>query len=170
MPFTPIHLGPGLAFKALGGHRVSFMVFGGAQVLMDIEPLLGILQDTPVLHGPSHTVAGALVIGSLAWLSGKPVSALVLDILKIPHAPITWRAAFAGAYLGTFSHILLDAVMHADMRPWWPLGAGNPLLHAIGIDALHLACAGAGVLGLGLLAAKAARDRHRQRTRTPISG
>lgn len=36
MPFTPIHLGPGAACKAIGGRHFSFMVFGGAQVLMDI--------------------------------------------------------------------------------------------------------------------------------------
>ena len=40
MPFTPIHLGPGAACKAIGGRHFRFMVFGGAQVLMDIEPLL----------------------------------------------------------------------------------------------------------------------------------
>ena len=39
MPFTPIHLGPGAALKAIGGRHFSFMVFGGSQVLMDIEPL-----------------------------------------------------------------------------------------------------------------------------------
>ena len=63
MPFTPIHLGPGAACKAIGDRHFSFMVFGGAQVLMDIEPLLGIIQGWDVLHGYSHTLAGALVIG-----------------------------------------------------------------------------------------------------------
>ena len=32
MPFTPFHLGPGLAIKALGGHRISLLVFAGTQV------------------------------------------------------------------------------------------------------------------------------------------
>lgn len=102
MPFTPIHLGPGLAFKALGGRYVSFMVFSGTQVLMDIEPLLGILQDKPVLHGVSHTLAGAVAIGMLAGAIGKPVSSTVLRRLNIPHAPLTWAASFAGALLGSF--------------------------------------------------------------------
>ncbi len=31
MPFTLIHMGPGAAFKALGGRRFSLMVFGFAQ-------------------------------------------------------------------------------------------------------------------------------------------
>ena len=72
MPFTPIHLGPGLAFKALGGRHFSFMVFGGAQVLMDLEPLIGILQDRDVLHGVTHTWLGALVIGSVAAVKESP--------------------------------------------------------------------------------------------------
>ena len=32
MPFTPVHLGPGLALKALGGRHFRLMVFAGAQV------------------------------------------------------------------------------------------------------------------------------------------
>ena len=66
MPFTPFHLGPGAAFKAIGGKHFSFMVFGGTQVLMDIEPLVAILRGSPVLHGVTHTILGALVIGLVA--------------------------------------------------------------------------------------------------------
>jgi hypothetical protein len=62
MPFTPFHLGPGAAFKAIGGKHFSFMVFGGTQVLMDIEPLVAILRGSPVLHGVTHTILGALVL------------------------------------------------------------------------------------------------------------
>jgi hypothetical protein len=78
MPFTPFHLGPGAAFKAIGGRHFSFMVFGGSQVLMDIEPLIGILRGSAVLHGYTHTLAGALGIGALAALIGKPISSFVL--------------------------------------------------------------------------------------------
>lgn len=140
MPFTPFHLGPGLVFKAIGGRHVSFMVFGGAQVMMDIEPLVGIVRNWPVLHGYTHTLLGALVIGAAAGIIGRPISAWVLQRLKIPHAPFTWFASFAGAFLGTFSHVLLDAVMHSDMAPWWPLATGNPLLGLVDIDHLHIAC------------------------------
>ena len=80
MPFTPIHLGPGLAFKAIGGRSFSFMVFGGAQVLMDIEPLVGILRGWPVLHGYTHTVLGALAIGTVAGIIGRPISDLALRV------------------------------------------------------------------------------------------
>ena len=148
MPFTPIHLGPGLAFKALGGRHFSFMVFGGAQVLMDLEPLIGILQNRDVLHGVTHTWLGALVIGSVAAVIGKPISTMVLRWRKIAHPPLTWLAAMAGAYAGTFSYVLVDAIMHARMAPAWRVLRGNPMLDLISIDQLHLACLAAGVLGL----------------------
>ncbi len=78
MPFTPFHLGPGAAFKAVGGKHFSFMVFGGAQVLMDIEPLVAIVQGWPILHGVTHTILGALVIGLVAGAIGRPISEFVL--------------------------------------------------------------------------------------------
>lgn len=158
MPFTPIHLGPGLLIKAIGGRHVSFMVFGGAQVLMDIEPLIGIVQDAPVLHGVTHTLPGALVIGSIAGIIGRPISMWALDLLGIRHRPFTWAASFAGAYLGTLSHVLLDAIMHFDMAPLWPLAHGNPLRGWISIDQLHAACAVAGIAGIALIAVRARRD------------
>lgn len=155
MPFTPFHLGAGALFKAIGRRHVSFMVFGGTQVLMDIEPLIGLIQNKPILHGYSHTIAGALLIGLVAALTGRPISAFVLRLLSIPHYPLTWRAAFTGALLGSFSHIVLDAVMHHDINPWWPLVNGNALLGIIPHNALHLLCIGIGVLSGAIVAAHA---------------
>ena len=45
MPFTPLHLGVGACCKAVGQRRFSFMIFAGTQVLMDIEPLLGLIYN-----------------------------------------------------------------------------------------------------------------------------
>lgn len=161
MPFTPFHLGPGAVFKAIGGRHFSFLVFGGAQVLMDLEPLAGIVRGAPVLHGYSHTVAGALAIGIVAALLGRPISNRVLAGLPGVHAPLTWTAAFAGALAGTFSHIVLDAVMHDDMRPWWPLSEANGLLHVVSVDRLQMGCAVAGGAAALLLAVRALGRRSR---------
>ncbi len=144
-------------FKAIGGERFSFMVFGGSQVLMDIEPLIGIIQGWPVLHGYTHTLAGALAIGVVAALTGKPVSNFVLRLFGRLHHPVTWSAAFTGALAGSFSHIIFDAIMHADMRPWWPLGDGNGLLGVMSLGSLHLLCLALGVAGGLLYLARAPR-------------
>ena len=126
MPFTPFHLGPGAAVKAVGGRHFSFMVFGGVQVLMDIEPLVAIVQGWPILHGVTHTILGALVIGLVAGAIGRPISEFVLGLLRIPHHPITWPVSFLSGLIGTYSHIALDAVMHRDMDPLWPLPPAIP--------------------------------------------
>jgi len=155
MPFTPVHLGPGLAFKAIGGRHFSFMVFGGSQVLMDLEPLMGLIQNKAILHGYTHTVLGALCIGLVAGSIGRPVSAFVLALLHIKPHPFTWAASFSGAFIGTYSHIGLDAVMHSDMNPWWPIIQGNGLLGVISVGWLHMLCLALGVLGACILVGKA---------------
>jgi len=134
------------------------MVFGGAQVLMDIEPLIGILQENAILHGDTHTLAGAAVIGLAAALTGRPISALVLRLLTIPHYPFTWLVCFTGAFMGTFSHIGFDAVMHSDMNPWWPLAQGNGLLAIIPVGLLHMLCFGLGIVGSVIIAIRASRN------------
>jgi hypothetical protein len=161
MPFTPVHLGPGLVFKAIGGRHFSFMVFGGAQVLMDIEPLLGILYDWPVLHGRTHSFVGATLIGIVAGLTGRPVGLPVLRWLDIPHLPFSWKASFIGAFVGTYSHVVLDAIMHADSEPLWPFAAGNPWLGALSMEHLHLACFVAAAIGLAAVGGRALVRRHR---------
>lgn len=128
------------------------MVFGGSQVMMDIEPLIGIILDKPILHGYTHTILGALLIGLVAAVIGKPISSLVLKHLKIPHFPFTWIAAFSGALVGTFSHIGFDAVMHSDMNPLWPAAQGNGLLGIVSIDELHLLCLALGIGGALVIA------------------
>src|SRR5262245_27513917 len=120
MPFTPFHLGPGAVFKAAAGRRFSFMVFGGCEVLMDIEPLIHMVRGDTLLHGPTHTISGALVIGAAAGSIGKPISEAVLRMLAIPYYPFTWPSSFVAAFAGTFSHIALDAVMHTDIEPLAP--------------------------------------------------
>jgi membrane-bound metal-dependent hydrolase YbcI (DUF457 family) len=154
MPFTPIHLGPGAAFKAICGKHFSFMVFGGSQVLMDIEPLIGMIQGKDILHGYTHTILGAFLIGLVAAIIGKPISAFALKFLKVQHYPLTWLASFTGAYIGTFSHIGFDAIMHSDMNPLWPITQGNSLLGSISIGSLHMLCLALGLFGSLIITGK----------------
>jgi len=151
MPFTPFHLGPGALFKAIGGDRFSFIIFGGSQILMDLEPLVRIIRGDAVLHGISHTVLGAFVIALASAAAGRPIGNAVLRHSSTEARPIGWAVATASAFIGTYSHIALDAVMHRDMNPFWPIAYGNNLLGLIPLGRLHVLCVMSGVLGASLI-------------------
>ena len=163
MPFTPFHMGPGMALKALAGRHLSLVAFGGAQVAIDIEPLVRMLRDDAVLHGPTHTYAGALGVAVLAfpllWLSYAGMARVWNGLIDGSMRP-AWRMpsrpsvlpVVSGLLLGTFSHVAIDSIMHADMRPGWPFTDTNPTYAAISISALHTGCVAVGVIGIAVFA------------------
>ena len=174
MPITPFHLGPGLAVKAVAGDRFSLMVFAFSQAMMDIEPAVRILRGDGTLHGVTHTYLGATVVAVIAMVVGRPVCQLLLrSVTPDPHSAllnwvfrdthISWRAAAGGAFVGTYSHVLLDSIMHADMRPLAPWSPHNSLLHAMPMGTLHVACVASGVLGMLLMALLYFAGRYRWR-------
>lgn len=160
MPFTPFHMGPGLALKAIGGRRFSVLVFGIAQVAMDIEPLIGMLRNWDVLHGWTHTYAGATLIAVPVMLLAPALCRPILRYwnhqlkchglgwLRSPEN-ITRAAAATGAFLGTWTHVALDSIMHTDIVPLSPWSTVNALQGWISINLLHVACIGAGLAGIG---------------------
>ena len=58
-------MGAALIVKPGLNQKFSIITFGIAQIAMDIEPGIGMLTDADVLHGPTHTVLGALIIACL---------------------------------------------------------------------------------------------------------
>ena len=151
MPFTPFHMGPGLLFKALLQGSFSMMVFGWTQVIMDIQPLIVMLTDSGHLHGFSHTFVGATLIGITCALTGKYAAEFGLRLLcETCYLAISWPVASVSAFIGSTSHVLLDAVMHDDLAPFAPFTLSNPFLGWLSIDALHLFCLYSGLLGVVL--------------------
>lgn len=158
MPFTPFHMGPALAIKAGADRHFSLLAFGFAQVAMDIEPLVGIIRGSAVLHGVSHTYLGALVIGLLAslltYFIGPPIirfyNRKVIgsgDAWLICPEHIPTGIIAVSAFIGTFSHVLLDSFMHDDMQPFWPLSTSNSLLWFVPWQQVYQACFWLGVSG-----------------------
>lgn len=161
MPFTPFHMGAALIIKPALNRHFSVIAFGLAQIAMDIEPGLGMLTGNAVLHGPTHTLLGATVIGGLLALLLIFVPVLVNGILNIVNkevslsglgwltepSPTTKTAIVSGAFLGTFTHIALDAMMHLDMHPFAPFSQANPLLYLLTHDNIYWLCTVLGITG-----------------------
>lgn len=154
MPFTPVHMGPGLLIKSVLQGSFSLMVFGWAQIIMDIQPLFVMITGGGYLHGFSHTYIGASLLAIFASLTGKQASEYGLIVLGIAKKEnpivIKWWIVFISAFIGTFSHVFLDSIMHSDVQPFFPLFLENKLLGIITINQLHQWCLYSGLVGAGL--------------------
>ena len=71
-------MGAALMAKPGLNRNFSVITFGIAQVAMDIEPGVGMLTGSVVLHGPSHTILGALVIAYLVMLIAPSICSYLL--------------------------------------------------------------------------------------------
>jgi hypothetical protein len=148
VPFTPLHMGPGIAIKVVMQRKFSLMVFGWSQIVIDLQPLHAMITGTGELHGFSHTYVGATLIGLFCALSGKYLGELGLRIIREPqHLPISWSVSFISAYIGTYSHVAIDSIMHSDIQPLAPFSPNSVLHGVISIEALHIACVVSAVIG-----------------------
>ena len=150
MPFTPFHIGPGIVVKALLQGSFSLMVFGWAQIVMDIQPLVVMISGQGHLHGFSHTYIGATLLAIFSALSGRYLSEVGLFLLGLNkqwQVKITWWVSFLSAFIGTFSHVLLDSIMHADVEPFFPLTTSNVFLGFIPVQSLHKLCLYSALVG-----------------------
>ena len=159
MPFTPFHFGPGAAAHAAAPKHVSFLAFCGANVLIDLEPLYFMLTKQYPLHRFLHTYVGATLVWvgmtALFMLLRTPVVRL-LNLLG--WKPLTLLQVSIGAALGSYSHIVLDSLMHPDIRPLAPFSDANPFLDLVSLSALHWFCIDAGIVALVALGARRAMD------------
>ena len=150
-------MGASLIVKPGLNRNISVITFGIAQVAMDIEPGVGMLTGADVLHGPTHTILGALVIACLIMLIAPSVCDYLLRRWnkEVTHHKLPWlvqpdvfkTAMTVGAFFGTLSHVALDSLMHHDIHPLAPFSQVNPLMGLISHDGVYQLCAIAGVLG-----------------------
>ena len=162
MPFTPFHFGPGLLIKGLIPGRFSLSMYALANVAMDVEPLYHLLHDDTQLHGATYSLLGAGLIGIGTALWGRIVIRRAWQFYErwsgnagTPFH-ITSQQVWLGALLGTFSHVLMDAVMHIDVHPFLPLIDANPWLDISCTEHVYLGCVLAGMVGMLLILIRAA--------------
>lgn len=147
MPITPFHVGPGLLLKGLAPRHVSLTAFVAANVVIDAEVVVNLLAGRSRLHAELHTLGGAVAAGLVA---GWAVAAVGRRYVGAS-AETDLRPALLGGLAGGLGQTLLDALMHADLRPFWPVAGANPWLGTVDLGVLHSACLAAGAAGLVVL-------------------
>ncbi|MBL4585165.1 MAG: DUF4184 family protein [Pseudomonadales bacterium] len=86
--------------------------------------MLVLLTGEGHLHGFSHSYMGAILLGVFSAITGKYLADLGLRVLRIPRSQnpiqVRWCVCFMSAFIGTFSHVVIDSFMHQDMEPFYP--------------------------------------------------
>ena len=111
MPLTPLHLAAGLPVR----RWMSLTAFILINLMIDLEPagvlFFGMDRLGYAIHGWSHTIEGVFCLALPVLFAGL-----------WRKNPLAWCV---GTYWGGVSHLILDGLVHSDMRPF--NGSGNPL-------------------------------------------
>ncbi len=100
MPFTPSHFGPHATVALPLRKYTDFPVFIGANIIVDIEPLLVMTFN---LNYPLHCYCHTFLIGGLlglAWgVATYPFRGFIekmMTVLSLPYSPSRWKMAVHG--------------------------------------------------------------------------
>ena len=162
MPITPFHIIAGFAVKSIFNKHFSWSIFALTNIVIDIEVIYYIITTGEPLHRFFHTLVGSTIAAIFCTIVGIPICERLLKFwnknlqnekslekLKWLSAQtdISIFSSFTGAFVGAYSHILLDSLMHSDVKPFEPFFSKN-FIGIISIDALHFSLAGLFVFGL----------------------
>lgn len=111
MPITPLHFGLLAPINHWLPRRISIFSFILVNLWIDSEAIMAWWGNAPL---PSHDAMDHTFVGAACI-------AVLIGVFGIRSMP--W---VLGAFLGAFSHILLDAVVHPEMNPLTPVQEGNP--------------------------------------------
>ena len=128
MPITPLHLGLLAPLNHLLPGKVNNLSFWLVTLWLDASAIAYYAFGLEVgeFHGPeTHSFIAAMAMASVIGVLGF-MFYVIKELMPPGHVnqdrAMCW---FASAYLGGFSHILLDAMVHSEMLPIHPL-PGNP--------------------------------------------
>ncbi|CAN4276811.1 Protein of unknown function DUF4184 [Methylophilaceae bacterium] len=160
MPITPFHLIAIAPLKAIAPRKFSLSVFALTNIVIDLEPITLFLITLNPQHLFFHTIIGATLIAILAATFGKRLCELAVgiwneeangskrDSWSVEDLRISKTAAWSGALIGAYSHLLLDSFMHDDIKPLSPFTDKNILLGTVDLSYLHTACIISALVGL----------------------
>lgn len=149
LPFTPLHVGPGLLLKSGVPEHLSVVSYAAANVAVDLEPLYYLSRHEGPIHRLAHTFLAAGLIGALL---GIVLAALTRRLVRSATAPalngeIAVRPVILGGLLGGLTHPLLDGLLYTDIRPFAPFTLANPLLGIVPLRMVIIVCVVTGILG-----------------------
>ena len=164
-------MGPGLLLKALMRGAFSLIIFGYAQVLIDLQPLVALTTGRGELHGWTHTWVGAVFIGGFAAVTGRPLTDAALRLgsgRADGRLTVSWPVALGSGLIGTLSHVALDGLIYSDMHALRPWSDAQPWLGAATPAQVYVGCLLSGAIGAVLYVGVAWRRSRRAKVARPL--
>ena len=161
MPITPFHIIAAAPIKAIIPRYFSWSIFTLANVFIDLEPITYFIFTGIPSHKFFHTIFGATFLGLISALIfrklcenyitkwNKNLHPIDRKWLEVKNPKITIFEALVGGIIGAWSHLLLDSLMHEDIKPFWPFSSSNPLLILMNVNSILYLCLG--LLSLGII-------------------
>ena len=145
MPFTPYHMGFGLIAKSAKPTKVSLIMFGFSQIVIDLQQLYKHIQNPHGLayHGLTHTIIGATILAIVCLPFRRMLE-------KVFRQAISKPSAIYGVFIGVYSHLLLDGLVHREVsqRLFWPFQIDSHLCGFIKLNEMNMLCIIMGAVGL----------------------
>ncbi len=142
MPFTPFHFGPhGLVGLSLSKY-IDLPVFISANLIIDLEPLAVLSLDLNYpIHGYFHTFLFGTLVGTIWAIAScylKNIFMYIMEFIRLPYATGV-KKIFISAILGIWLHIIFDAPIYLDIKPFYP-SFSNPLYGIVSVSTDYIIC------------------------------
>jgi hypothetical protein len=171
MPFTLFHFGPALFFGVPLRKYIHAPTFILANVVLDVEPLLVLITRANYpLHGYLHTIIAAIGVGLLLgftmFLLERRTQSLFKAMLLETHKTMGKSSFMVAGVFGTLLHVLFDAPLYGDIKPFYPL-ATNSLPGLASSSGIYILIVGMGILGIMFYASLLVSETYRRAKAKP---
>ncbi len=166
MPITPFHIIAAAPIKAIIPRYFSWSIFTLTNIFIDLEPITYFIFTGIPSHKFFHSILGATLIALVCafyfrklcenyitkW--NKNLHSIDRKWLEIKNPKIGLFEGIAGGLIGAWSHLILDSMMHQDIKPLWPISNLNPILGIIAGISISYFCIFSFLIGLLILIAR----------------
>lgn len=152
MPVTPFHIIAAAPIKAIIPRHFSWSIFTLTNIVIDIEPITFFLFTGIPSHKFLHSILGATLMGLICALYfrklcenyilkwNKKLHPIDRKWFEVKNSRINLFGGIAGGLIGAWSHLLLDSIMHQDIKPLWPIASENYLLGLLEPELISYTC------------------------------
>lgn len=160
MPITPFHIIAAAPIKAIIPRHFSWSIFTLTNVFIDLEPISYFLFTGIPSHKFFHSILGATLLGLISALYfrrlcenyilkwNKNLHPIDRKWFEVKNSKISLFEGITGGLIGAWSHLLLDSMMHFDIKPLWPFISSNLLLGVLSPSLILYFCLGLFTVGI----------------------